>query len=96
MSPPDLVLEMGIWARGKTPAGVDEAGRGPLAGPVVAAAVILPERFDIPGLDDSKKLTHRQRVAILEQIISSALAFAEASALTVSARSCAAMPVVLL
>lgn len=76
MSPPDLVLEMEIWAKGKTPAGVDEAGRGPLAGPVVAAAVILPERFDIPGLDDSKKLTHRQRVEVLERIISSALAFA--------------------
>jgi ribonuclease HII len=76
MSPPDLVLEMGIWAKGRTPAGVDEAGRGPLAGPVVAAAVILPERFDIPGLDDSKKLTHRQRVTILERIISSALALA--------------------
>jgi ribonuclease HII len=76
MSPPDLVFEMGIWAKGKTPAGVDEAGRGPLAGPVVAAAVILPERFDIPGLDDSKKLTHRQRADVLERIISSALAFA--------------------
>jgi ribonuclease HII len=42
-------------------AGVDEAGRGPLAGPVVAAAVILPERIRLPGLDDSKKLTPRQR-----------------------------------
>ena len=38
-------------------AGVDEAGRGPLAGPVVAAAVILPRRFDVIGIDDSKKLT---------------------------------------
>ena len=37
-------------------AGVDEAGRGPLAGPVVAAAVILPEQFDLPGLTDSKLL----------------------------------------
>lgn len=36
-------------------AGVDEAGRGPLAGPVVAAAVILPREFDLPGLNDSKK-----------------------------------------
>jgi len=45
-------------------AGVDEAGRGPLAGPVVAAAVILPACFDLPGLDDSKKLTaaHRERL----------------------------------
>ena len=45
-------------------AGVDEAGRGPLAGPVVAAAVILPETFDLPGLNDSKKLSvaHRERL----------------------------------
>ncbi len=42
-------------------AGIDEAGRGPLAGPVVAAAVILPERFELPGLDDSKKLSARKR-----------------------------------
>ncbi|HVY54936.1 MAG TPA: ribonuclease HII [Thermodesulfobacteriota bacterium] len=76
MSPPDLTLEKGLWAKGKTPAGVDEAGRGPLAGPVVAAAVILPESFNIPGLDDSKKLTHSERVAVLECIVSSALAFA--------------------
>lgn len=42
-------------------AGIDEAGRGPLAGPVVAAAVILPEKFDLPGLTDSKQLSARQR-----------------------------------
>jgi ribonuclease HII len=42
-------------------AGVDEAGRGPLAGPVVAVAVILPEEFELEGLNDSKKLTHQQR-----------------------------------
>jgi len=41
-------------------AGVDEAGRGCLAGPVVAGAVILPESYDIPGLKDSKKMTPRQ------------------------------------
>lgn len=41
--------------------GVDEAGRGPLAGSVVAAAVILPESFDIPGLDDSKKISEKRR-----------------------------------
>jgi ribonuclease HII len=76
MSTPNLVIEKSIWAKGKTPAGVDEAGRGPLAGPVVAAAVILPEAFSIPGLDDSKKLTHRQRVTILEQVVASAVAFA--------------------
>lgn len=42
-------------------AGVDEVGRGPLAGPVVAAAVILPEDFDVLGVDDSKKLTEKKR-----------------------------------
>jgi ribonuclease HII len=66
-------MEKRIWADGKTPAGVDEAGRGPLAGPVVAAAVILPESFTIVGLDDSKKLTHLQRVKILDLIITYAV-----------------------
>ena len=66
-------MEKRIWANGKTPAGVDEAGRGPLAGPVVAAAVILPESFTIVGLDDSKKLTHLQRVKILDLIITYAV-----------------------
>jgi ribonuclease HII len=42
-------------------AGIDEAGRGPLAGPVVSAAIILPPAFDVNGINDSKKLTHRQR-----------------------------------
>lgn len=55
-------------------AGVDEAGRGPLAGPVVAAAVILPERFDLPGLTDSKQLTHAQRVCLFSLIRTQALA----------------------
>jgi ribonuclease HII len=42
-------------------AGIDEAGRGPLAGPVVAAAVILPDNFNLPGIDDSKKLSEQKR-----------------------------------
>ena len=42
-------------------AGVDEVGRGPLAGPVVAACVVLPEDFDVPGVDDSKKLSEKKR-----------------------------------
>lgn len=50
--------------------GVDEAGRGPGAGPVVAAAVILPAGFDISGLDDSKKLTAAKRDALFDRIIS--------------------------
>ncbi len=48
--------------------GVDEAGRGPLAGPVCAAAVILPEGCDLPGLDDSKKLTEKKREALFPLI----------------------------
>jgi ribonuclease HII len=54
---------------------VDEAGRGPLAGPVVAAAVVLPEGFELPGLDDSKKLSADQRERLLPLIRSKALAF---------------------
>jgi len=49
-------------------AGVDEAGRGPLAGPVVAAAVVLPEGFPVQGVDDSKKLTPRRRERLYDVI----------------------------
>ncbi len=55
-------------------AGIDEAGRGPLAGPVVAAAVILPTAFDAPGLTDSKKLTPRKRDAWYDWIQECAVA----------------------
>ncbi|HEY4554205.1 MAG TPA: ribonuclease HII [Bacillaceae bacterium] len=55
-------------------AGVDEAGRGPLAGPVVSAAVILPEGLYLEGLDDSKKLTEKKRVALYRQIKEAAIA----------------------
>lgn len=55
-------------------AGIDEAGRGPLAGPVVAAAVILPENFYLPGLNDSKKLTESKRDEYFEVIMAEALA----------------------
>lgn len=54
-------------------AGVDEAGRGPLAGPVVAAAVILPDGFDITGVADSKKLTELMREAAFERLMESAI-----------------------
>ncbi len=53
--------------------GVDEAGRGPLAGPVVAAAVILPIGFDISGLDDSKKLTTLARNRLYDHLVSNPL-----------------------
>lgn len=59
-------------------AGIDEAGRGPLAGPVVAAAVILDERRPIDGLADSKKLTFEQREELVPVIESRALAYAVA------------------
>lgn len=55
--------------------GVDEAGRGPLAGPVCAAAVILPTDLEIEGLNDSKKLTEKKRDALYDIIIEKALAY---------------------
>lgn len=60
--------------------GVDEAGRGPLAGPVTAAAVILPPDVDIAGLNDSKKLTPAKRDKLFEDITHTALAYCVASA----------------
>ncbi len=58
----------------KAVAGIDEAGRGPLAGPVVSAAVILPESFDLPGLTDSKQLSERKREELYPLIRQQALA----------------------
>jgi len=58
-----------------TEAGCDEAGRGCLAGPVVAAAVILPKNFRHPVINDSKKLTSKQRVLLKDEIIDSAIAW---------------------
>lgn len=55
--------------------GVDEAGRGPLAGPVCAAAVILPEDTVIEGLDDSKKLSEKKRERLYDEIIEKAVAY---------------------
>ena len=59
--------------------GVDEAGAGPLMGPLYAAAVILPEQFDLPGLNDSKKLTEKKREALYSVITETALAWSVAS-----------------
>jgi len=61
------------WAIGGTVAGVDEAGRGPLAGPVVAAAVILDPANIPPGINDSKKLTRRRREALFTAITDGAV-----------------------
>ena len=64
--------------KGLTEAGCDEAGRGCLAGPVFAAAVILPEKFDLPLLDDSKKLSKRIRYELRDEIVATADSFAVA------------------
>ncbi|HEY6009067.1 MAG TPA: ribonuclease HII, partial [Geobacteraceae bacterium] len=58
----------------RTVAGVDEAGRGALAGPVVAAAVILPPGIPLPGVTDSKKLTPSKRDALYDLIMAKAVA----------------------
>lgn len=55
--------------------GVDEVGRGPLAGPVFAAAVILPEDYEIDGVNDSKKLSEKKREKLFDEIIEHALAY---------------------
>ena len=66
---PDFSLESALQARGlRRIAGIDEAGRGPLAGPVAAAAVILPDNFTCLGLDDSKKITPRNRDLLYERL----------------------------
>ena len=67
------------WENGvQTVCGVDEAGAGPLMGPVYAAAVILPREADIPGLNDSKKLTEKKREALYEIITAQAAAWSVA------------------
>ncbi len=68
-----------FYEEGKIEAGVDEAGRGCLAGPVFAAAVILPDHFDSPTLNDSKKLSSRKRDELREIIEKEALAFSVAA-----------------
>ena len=69
-------IENEIIASGFAPlCSVDEAGRGPLAGPVCAAAVILPQGLALPGLDDSKKLSEKKRETLFEQICASAVSY---------------------
>ena len=69
-------IEDSCYAGGvKVICGVDEAGRGPLAGPVCAAAVILPEHLEIPGLTDSKKLTDKKRRELFPMIQEQAIAY---------------------
>lgn len=66
------------YMKGVLEAGCDEAGRGPLAGPVFAAAVILPEGFSHPLLDDSKKMSEKNRVLLRDIIMKEAVAWAVA------------------
>ncbi len=71
--------ERQAWNSGaETVCGVDEAGAGPLMGPVYAAAVILPGELDIPGLNDSKKLTEKKREALYEVITTQAVSWSVA------------------
>ena len=79
---PDYSKEQEFYSQGyKVICGIDEAGRGPLCGPVVAAACILPDGLYIEGLNDSKKLTEKKREKLFDIIKESALAYfiAEAS-----------------
>ena len=72
----EYILENELAAKGYTSiCGVDEAGRGPLCGPVVAAAVILPRGLVIEGLNDSKKLTEKKREKLFDLICDSAIAY---------------------
>ena len=78
----DLYAMENEWrAKGfNTVCGVDEAGRGPLAGSVFAAAVVLPQELVLPGLDDSKKLSAKRREALFAEITAKAAAYRVASA----------------
>ena len=72
----DFTLENQLLEKGyKSICGVDEAGRGPLCGPVVAAAVILPRDVEISGLNDSKKLTEKKREMLFDVICEKAIAY---------------------
>ncbi|MBR5561523.1 MAG: ribonuclease HII [Clostridia bacterium] len=76
----DFEFEINAKNKGYTAVcGVDEAGRGPLAGPVFAAAVILPENCEIAGLNDSKKLTEKKREALFDVIKEKAVSYSIAS-----------------
>lgn len=68
-------LERDFWAHGgRYVAGIDEVGRGPLAGPVVTAAVVLDDRFDLLEVNDSKQLTAKKRAALMPKILEEAVA----------------------
>lgn len=76
-----LLYEKKLYDEGfKCVCGIDEAGRGPLAGPVVAAAVVLPKDVVIEGVNDSKKISEKKREALIEKIKEVALSYSVASA----------------
>lgn len=78
---PDYSFEAALTESGyAVVAGTDEAGRGPLAGPVYAAAVILPSGLIIDGLNDSKKLSEKKREKLFDEICREAISYAVASA----------------
>ncbi len=77
---PSYEIEKEYNDAGLIAAGTDEAGRGPLAGPVFAAAVILPFGLDIEGLDDSKKLSEKKREKLFDVICEKAISYGIASA----------------
>lgn len=75
----EYIIENSLLGEYNVIAGTDEAGRGPLAGPVYAAAVILPIGLEIEGLNDSKKLSPKKREKLYDEIINKALCYAIAS-----------------
>lgn len=62
-------IEEALWAEGVVVAGIDEVGRGPLAGPVYAACAIIPRDALVPGVDDSKKLSEKKREALYDRLM---------------------------
>lgn len=71
-----FIYEKQFWHKNKIVAGVDEVGRGPLAGPIVTAAVIINDNFDLFEVNDSKKLRPKQRLALYPKIMSQAVSVA--------------------
>ncbi|MBR2570528.1 MAG: ribonuclease HII [Clostridia bacterium] len=65
-------IEKPLWEKGLRVAGIDEVGRGPLAGPVVTACVVVDPRFLVEGVDDSKKLSEKKREALYDEIVRTA------------------------
>ena len=65
-------IERGLWTEGRRVAGIDEVGRGPLAGPVVTACVCIPQEKLVPGVDDSKKLSEARREALYPLLLAAA------------------------